>query len=511
MTDGKTLVIKITFFLCLLLSTALTLVTACGHSPVSPLGFTPTATMNTATPTNTTTPTATMNTATPTNTPTNTQTAGPTSTFTNTPTVTDTQTATNTSTSTATYTATNTPTNTAAGPTNTYTNTATNTNTSTATNTATNTFIVPTATFTDTSTDTATDTPTNTVTNTATNTATSTFGTPTAVSQATQVPTMTHTTPTLTFTSTFTNTPTDTVAGPTATLTDTPTSTPTGTPTNTPTITSTPYATSSWVLFAQLGQHGSGGTGGNFSEVSGIAIGAGFIVASDTGSDDLQVFDDNGNYQYNITPQAGGALINGGIAIDSFGEVYFCDTANGQVEGFILGSGSATYDYTWSGGGGLSFPLDVKIDSNGNLIVADNSGIIYNLAWMDDAILNQTTAGGYGFNGVALDQSGNIYAMDNTNSQVVEFDYGYNLLTSFNGSGWTTALSGPNGITVDSQNNLWISDTNNGRVVESTTQGTYVGEIAGFSYPLYLSFDSGWSLFVADQGASNFINQYIFQ
>src|SRR5665213_2787345 len=453
MTDGKTLVIKITFFLCLLLSTALTLVTACGHSPVSPLGFTPTATMNTATPTNTTTPTATMNTATPTNTPTNTQTAGPTSTFTNTPTVTDTQTATNTSTSTATYTA----------------------------------------------------------TNTATNTATSTFGTPTAVSQATQVPTMTHTTPTLTFTSTFTNTPTDTVAGPTATLTDTPTSTPTGTPTNTPTITSTPYATSSWVLFAQLGQHGSGGTGGNFSEVSGIAIGAGFIVASDTGSDDLQVFDDNGNYQYNITPQAGGALINGGIAIDSFGEVYFCDTANGQVEGFILGSGSATYDYTWSGGGGLSFPLDVKIDSNGNLIVADNSGIIYNLAWMDDAILNQTTAGGYGFNGVALDQSGNIYAMDNTNSQVVEFDYGYNLLTSFNGSGWTTALSGPNGITVDSQNNLWISDTNNGRVVESTTQGTYVGEIAGFSYPLYLSFDSGWSLFVADQGASNFINQYIFQ
>ncbi len=206
--------------------------------------------------------------------------------------------------------------------------------------------------------------------------------------------------------------------------------------------------------------------------------------------------------------------MNGGIAIDAFGEVYFCDTANAQVEGFVLGASGATYDYTWSGEGQLTFPLDVKIDPNGNLAVADNSGIVYNLAWTDDTVLNQSTAGGYGFNGLALDPSGNIYAADNSNSQVVEFDYGYNLIgtiNSTNATGWgVTFLNGPNGIAVDSQNNLWIADTNNGRVVESTTQGAYVGEIDGFSYPLYLTFDASGSLFVADQGSSNFINQYIF-
>jgi hypothetical protein len=503
---------KNVFFLNVLLASTLILVTACGHNPVSPLGFTPTPTMNTATPTNTPTntqtagPTGTFTntpTSTATNTATNTPTntiPGPTSTFTNTPTSTATNTVTNTPTDTITgptftftntptttdtNTVTNTPTDTVVVPTSTFTDTATNTNTNTPTNTPTDTVLVPTATFTDTATDTATNTPTNTPTDTATNTATSTFGTPDAVSQATQVPTMTHTLPTIT---------------DTPVLTDTPSA---FTPTSTPS--STPYSTSSWSLFAEL----PGSSGGS---ATGIAIGAGFIAVSDYANNDVQVFSNNGTLLYTFALNSGGQL-TGGIAFDQFGELYVCDITNAQVEGFILSPSAATYDYTWSGQGALTNPIDVKIDPQGNLVVADlANGVIYNFAWTDDTLLNETTPNSYEFAGVALDPSGNIYATDVASSQVVEFDNAYNNLnTSFNGSSgsWTTNLTSPGGITVDSQNNLWIADSGNARVVQATTQGAYVGEIDGFSFPAYLTFDSVGSLFVTDEN-TNIIYQYLF-
>ncbi|HXL72213.1 MAG TPA: NHL repeat-containing protein, partial [bacterium] len=239
---------------------------------------------------------------------------------------------------------------------------------------------------------------------------------------------------------------------------------------------------------------------------------------SDTTANNLQVFDDNGNYLYNITPtpQPNPSQLHGGIAIDSFGEVYFCDSANGNVEGFILGPSSATYDYTWSGQGHLVNPNDVKIDPQGNLVVADNfNGLVFNFAWTDDTLLNNTTQGGFNLAGVALDASGNIYATNQsgTTAQVVEYDYAYNYLGAFSGSGWPTPLSLPIGIAVDSQSNLWIVDTYNSRVVQATTQGQYLGAVStGLlppSRPQYLTFDAIGSLFVTDP-ADFVIDQFLY-
>jgi DNA-binding beta-propeller fold protein YncE len=70
-------------------------------------------------------------------------------------------------------------------------------------------------------------------------------------------------------------------------------------------------------------------------------------------------------------------------------------------------------------------------------------------------------------------------------------------------------LSTPTGIAVDSQNNLWIADTNDSRVVQATNQGAFLGELDGFSQPLYLTFDAAGSLFITDTGSS-VIDQFLF-
>ena len=55
-------------------------------------------------------------------------------------------------------------------------------------------------------------------------------------------------------------------------------------------------------------------------------------------------------------------------------------------------------------------PTAVKIDANGNLVVADDGGSVWNVSWNDDSVLNQTSGGpGMEPDDVALDAGGNLY------------------------------------------------------------------------------------------------------
>jgi hypothetical protein len=147
----------------------------------------------------------------------------------------------------------------------------------------------------------------------------------------------------------------------------------------------------------------------------------------------------------------------------------------------------------------MSGPIGVKIDANGNLVVADYSGQnVYNLNWADDTVLNQTGSSYLSEPyDLALDSTGNIYVGDYAN-QIVEYDSGYNYTNTFTGSGWTEPLAGSTSVGVDSQGNLFISDPYNSRVVYATAQGDYLGELDGFSFPYFLALDNADDLFVAD-------------
>lgn len=343
------------------------------------------------------------------------------------------------------------------------------------------------------------------------------------------LPTATYTpSPTLTgtptFTTTITGTPTNTAtsnryptlnANPSDTFTPVPTSTQCvnsqGTPC-TPDLTATPYPTTAWSSFVTLGQYGTEGVNGNFEFPMGVAAGVingstTVLAVSDEIYQNIQIFTYSSSgttfaYSYSIQPH-GGAPNLYGLAIDGYGELYSADYGSGEVDGYYLGTHGYTYDYTWTGQGNLSGPDGIKIDANGNLVVADFANqTIYNLQWTDDAVLNQTV-GGTPFppNDVALDSMGNLYVAD-SGGQVDEYSSTYVFTNSFNGSNWPAPLggspTGPSGIGVDSQGNLFISDTGNGRVVYADVLGDYLGEIDGFILPNYLALDSLDNLYIAD-------------
>jgi hypothetical protein len=292
------------------------------------------------------------------------------------------------------------------------------------------------------------------------------------------------------------------------------TETATGQATATPSVSPTPYS-SPLSFVGSLGQYGTSGNNGEFESLVGIAVGAGYLAIGDDRFPDVQVFNAGGTFLYNVTlhPDSPDPW---GMAIDSTGELYVVDSNAAEVDGYFLGPAGSTYDYTWTAQGKMSDPSGVKIDANGNLVVADYiGGVVWNLAWADDSVLNQTgfvTAGGIAPFDVALDRSGNIYASDIDHNQIVEFNSSYQYTgLSFNGlaQGWAKTLNDPEGMGIDSQGNLFIGDTNNNRVVYATPQGTYLGEIDGtspsspFAYPTFLALDSLDDLFVTD--SSNFV------
>ncbi|HTC19442.1 MAG TPA: NHL repeat-containing protein [bacterium] len=299
--------------------------------------------------------------------------------------------------------------------------------------------------------------------------------------------------PTSTSTFTHTATPSPTKGHPLPT--DTVTSTPTGSPT--PTVTPTPLPSSAWSLSSTLGQNGTDGVNGDFEFPYRVAVGAGFLAVADYNYGNVQVFNNSGQYLYSIP-----ATQPKGLAIDSSGELYIVDTGNsgGEVDGYDLTSGGFTYDYTWDGQGQVAFPTDVKIDAGGNLVVTDPYLGVFNLLWNDDSILHQATGGpSVCPSDVALDAAGNIYTLDSCYGHgVVEYGGGYGYSNSFNGSGWTVPVSGFQGVAVDSTGNLYLSDPGNHRVVYATAGGSYLGEIDSLGNPLGLALDSADDLFVAD-------------
>ncbi len=284
-----------------------------------------------------------------------------------------------------------------------------------------------------------------------------------------------------------TDTPTAVILG-TATFTSTPSMTPIPTLPSTPSIFITPFVP--YTLRATLTPY----IGGRCPV--GVAAGAGFIAVSDQ-VNNVQVFDSNGNWLYNIA-----ANMPNGMAIDSAGELYIAQITGGVV-GYMLGTPNCTYDYTWSGQGKMIVPMSVRIDSNGNLVVPDEMGMVWNLAWEDDSVLRQTT-GGPSFvpQDAALDASGYVYAagINGANHGIVSvFNSQYQYVGPLNESSWAVLLgSYPSGIGVDLYGNLLITDTINSRVVYATTQGQYLGEIDGFNGPTWLCVTPAGELFIPD-------------
>ncbi|MGE0567063.1 MAG: hypothetical protein AB7O73_03870 [Bacteroidia bacterium] len=207
----------------------------------------------------------------------------------------------------------------------------------------------------------------------------------------------------------------------------------------------------------------------------------------------------------------------GGMAIDTSGNVYFCDFSNNRVRKYnpttglvtnIAGNGISGF----GGDGGqakqamLKTPHAVALDKNGNVYIADYGN--YRIRKVDAATGIITTIAGtgiYGYNGdgiaattanlfettgIALDTEGNVYFSHFGDMRVRRIDKVSGLISTYVGTG-TAGFNGDNilatnaqlnfpiGLAFDKNNDLFIADKDNYRVRKVTTVSGIITTVVG--------------------------------
>jgi streptogramin lyase len=236
----------------------------------------------------------------------------------------------------------------------------------------------------------------------------------------------------------------------------------------------------------------------------GVAHGASVAVA-DTGNVLLRKFNDTGS-ALEWSTDAGGILASiYGAAVDGSGNVYVTDTS-GTLHKF---DGSGTW--LWATGEAYGKSLlginDVSCDTSGNVYVADLGND--RIAKFDSAgapiPLTVTATSCYG---VAVDDSGNIYASDPyVNVAIYKFNNSGNILWASTAGG---RLSAPYYLDVDSAGNVYVADLTNSKIFKLDADGTYLGstqEVYGgaLKNPWGVAVDDYGNLYVSDTANSRIV------
>jgi sugar lactone lactonase YvrE len=261
--------------------------------------------------------------------------------------------------------------------------------------------------------------------------------------------------------------------------------------------------------FAGNGNHGYGGDGGPATSAvlnfpTGLAIdAAGNIYIADSANarirevtlnGNITTVAGNGNYGFSgdSGPATGAELaFPEGVAVDPAGDtIYIADTQNARIRmvapngniSTIAGNGTQGYggDDGPATGAELNSPLELALDSAGDLYIADTNNSRIRMIAANGMI---STVAGNGSAGYSGD----------------------------NGPATSAEINGPVGVAIDSKGNLYIADTNNVRI-RKVTGGT-ISSIAGMGAFGY-SGDGGASnnaemgepsgLFVASSGTVYF-------
>lgn len=110
--------------------------------------------------------------------------------------------------------------------------------------------------------------------------------------------------------------------------------------------------------------------------------------------------------------------------------------------------------------------------------------------------------------GVAVDNSGHVYVIDELNHRVQKFTHDGQFLLEWGGQGSAPGqFLAPTGVAVDNDGNVYITDTDNNRIQKFTSTGSFIsqwgtfGTATGhFKYPRGLVVDNaGSAVYVVDQ------------
>ena len=299
------------------------------------------------------------------------------------------------------------------------------------------------------------------------------------------------------------------------------------------------------------------GSAASFQNPRGLALDAsGNLYVADSGNNTIRKIAPGGI----VTTFAGVAHVIGsadgtgtaasftgpqGLTIDSSGKIYVCDFGNNTIREItpaavvttlvgtagVVGSADGT-------GAAASFsgPSAVTVDGSGNLYVADTindtvrkitvAGVVTTMAGKASGQGSTngtgTAAKFFQSQGVALDNSGNVYVADTNNSTIRKISPGGVVSTlagmvgtngSADGTGTAASFTLPGGVAVDSSGNVYVADTNNFTIrkitpggVVSTLAGTAgnngsadgTGPAASFYYLENVAVDGSGNIYVAD-------------
>jgi tripartite motif-containing protein 71 len=165
-----------------------------------------------------------------------------------------------------------------------------------------------------------------------------------------------------------------------------------------------------------------------------------------------------------------------------------------------------------NGAGQFSDPLDVALDSKGNVYVAEywnnrvqefnNNGKFIN-QWGSNSDISLGR-----ISEVAVDSSGDVYLEDYSNNRIVKFDKNGNVITKFGSSGSGNGqFNNMQGFCLDSSGNIYVADCGNNRIQKFDSNGNYLmqwgsyGKSNGqFNTPIDVDVDSSDNVYVADNG-----------
>jgi len=301
------------------------------------------------------------------------------------------------------------------------------------------------------------------------------------------------------------------------------------------------------------------GSAALFSSPSDVAVdSSGNVYVADTGNDTIRKIDTN----YFVTTVAGGAGVRGrldgtgiaarfyapsGLSVDTSGKVYVADTGNDTIRMITPGGAVTTLAGSPSGigyadGTGtaalFNLPRRPAFDSAGNLYVADYAnnvirkvtpaGVVTTFAgtWFAGSKGNWDGTGTAArFNepqGVAADNSGNIYVADTFSATVRKITPDGTVTTlagSPYGSGSSDGVADtaqfylPTGLAVDSAGNVYVADAYNSvirKIAPDATVTTLAGSAgargsvdgtagaAAFNKPTSVAVDGAGNVYVAD-------------
>ena len=240
----------------------------------------------------------------------------------------------------------------------------------------------------------------------------------------------------------------------------------------------------------------------------------------------------------------------GGVALDAAGNLYIADTGNNKIRmvdaasgniSTVAGIGTAGYtgDQSTPAAATLNGPTQLAWAQTGVLYVADTgNSAIRAIALKESLITTVAGSANAGFDGdggpgqaaqlqkpegVAVDNSGNVYIADTGNNRVRMLSEG--IITTLagqqgggyigDGSAAATELNAPAGLAVDAGGDLYIADTQNQRIRMisggqiSTVAGTGTAGATGdhgtsaaatLSSPTGIALDSAGNLYIADTG-----------